>query len=1181
MTAAITATLYDEDGAGTGTVLANASGKSFLVERNATGTGTLRLPITDDDAALLDYDKVVVFTYAAQETRAWVIETLDWNVVDEAGSRYVLAAGRGIEMWLEGAAVYPVGGMKRKSATERFFNFASVDSYDHDLGATWVVPGAIPWDDRVGPLAGYPLDWPDIQCRWIWAGAPYELVPANTPNWFRRRFTLTARYPVRVFATADSGADVYLDGEQVLSFTHNETGQWRKTFTADITLEAGTHVLAIEGRNGTNPTTPTPAGVIALLTTLTADGDPDATILRTSTQARVSTTEPGWLAGDVLHTLVTEAQARGAGRVANLTLDFDAELDSNGDPWTVRVNRSWKVVFDNVLTVASDLAELGIDFWITPDLVMHAAEARGEVTSVTLKRGQDAGDPSVQAWSVSGQRATATHAWILTAKGWVEASDTAGVTAHGRLEVGYEVGNTPSDDTADEVAAAAFAAAAAPTETVKATALIPAEGAVAFVDFGIGDVVNGWDRNGDAAQVRVLSITLTEDDDDGKVTYTPEFDVYDAARARPFPPRTPSQSLAVAVKKAFPGAGGGKIRSVGAGQGQSSTATAAGLVTGGGPGSGGTAVPLIAWAYDEFEVDSTNLGPFTLSYRPLNLSEDVKVNGAGIDRDSWTRNDTTITVDADVFAGLDDAAPWQLTVHYQHSGVTGSPTDAPDTGAGSFVPTEWRLNGDAYVAGEYWTLTEDGVGDAASSMVSVDAMPAGWTSLTMRVEVDLEYTPGEQGDGFTFGLLDSTEHPDTFLGGSGGSRGFYPATDAVYCIADINTYSAGAAAGMVSQIDDLTTAEAGVFGGYHAVGLNTYELTLAKTTSGRATGSLRWNGALVVESIDDLYVPDSPRFIVTAGTGGFVQGAQVRSVTIEATSDSEVPDPDTYEPGGTYTPPTPVPPTPVTPDLSWAPISSSWVEREIDPAGETITIPQDEDWHLEATEVVTGPVTIVGGGNLKIIGLIGEQSTSVPSSGYDAERRGLRFKDGPNPNIARSIHCEGIWFREGYYSDPIQLAFRTENAVTFILQNLRVDAVVYGGNTDGLVHADLVQFWGGPRTFLSDGVTAKHLTYQGAYLDPGDKRALPAGPGLDWVIRRWNLEEDDMNGGAHYLLADRRPAFSRLTCDEVYVMGGKNVNDTFGRFPTAGVHRNATPPGGDFVPDTLWTGDVYTSPGYV
>ncbi|MGE3795116.1 MAG: hypothetical protein AB7I38_14475 [Dehalococcoidia bacterium] len=1193
MTAAITATLYDADGGGAGTVLENASGKSFLVESNATGSGTMRLPITDDDAALLDYDKVVVFSYADQDPKAWFIESLDWNVVDEEGNRYAVATGRGLEGWLEGAAVYPFGGIKRNSALERHFTFASLDSFDHDMGVTWDRPGAITWDDRVGPLAGYPLDWPDIQARWIWAGDPYDLVPAETPNWFRRRFTLTARYPVRVFATADNGADVYIDGEQVLSFPHGETGNWKRTFTADLVLEPGTHVIAAEARNAIIPTTPTPAGFLAMITTLTPDGEPDATILRSSTVFACATDEPGWLAGDVLHTLVLEAQARGAGRLANLTMDFDAALDSNGDPWTIKVKRSWRVGFDSVLTVAGDLAELGVNFWITPDLVLHAAETRGQITDVTLHRGQDDGAPSVQAWSVAGQRPTATHALILTGKGWVQRVDSAGLAAHGRLEVGLELGNTDSDDTADEVAAIAFNAAAAPQETVKATSLIPAADAIAFVDFGIGDVVNGWDKDGEPAQVRVLSISVTEDDADGKVTYGPEFDVYDPDRARPFPPRTPGQTLAVAVRKAFPGAAGGKIRSVAPGTSSKTPATAGTATSAGGGGPVGSAA-LLSWADDAFDVTPTDLGPFGLSYRPLLLSEDVKVNGVGVDRSTWTRDDTTLSVDPAVFDGIDADGPWLLTVHYQHSGITGSPTDAPDTGVGDAVPVDWQLNGDAYLDGTTVVLDPDTpAGSEKGTMVSVATVPAGWSIISVALTADLQ-VDGSSGNGIAFGLLDSSED-ETYIGpgagaglgiGQGDDPGGVP-IDTVACALgwiDTESYYSGDGTGAYLGSRNLsgtttTDSDSGLFADD---GINDYEVIFTATTPGRASAVLKWNGTTILTSTTDLYVPTTPRIIIGAASGANHQYAKVTAAVV-STGGVAIPDPSTYEPGGTDTPPD-TPPTPGTPDLSWAPpASSGWTEREIPSGGGTLNLAQDEDWYLAAPDVVTAPVTIVGGGNIKLIGLIGEQSNTVPTGDYDAERRGLRFKDGPNPNIARRIHCEGVWFRDGYYSDPIQLAFQRENAVTFVLENYRVadDAIVYGGNTGGLIHADLIQFYGGPRTFLSDGVTGKGLTYQGAYLDAGDDRALPAGAGVPWQIRRWNLEEDTMNGGAHYLLADRQPAFTQLVCDEVYVLGGKNVNDSFGRFPTAGVHRDATPPGGDFVPASLWTGDTYTSPGYV
>jgi hypothetical protein len=223
----------------------------------------------------------------------------------------------------------------------------------------------------------------------------------------------------------------------------------------------------------------------------------------------------------VLRTLVLEAQTRDVDGVTNLTMDFDAETDSNGQPWSTKVARSWDIVNTSVLTVAQDLAELGVDVWITPDLVLHCAETRGSVLAGDVVLSDDT---SVARWSFAGERATGTHGWIRNDQGWTEVVDSGGEAAWGRREVGMSLGASDSDEQAADVVRAAFREIAVPQETVQDTELIPADGARAYVNFDVADTVTGIDKDGSPANVRVLSITLVQDDD-AKVVYTPELEV--------------------------------------------------------------------------------------------------------------------------------------------------------------------------------------------------------------------------------------------------------------------------------------------------------------------------------------------------------------------------------------------------------------------------------------------------------------------------------------------------------------------------------------------------------------------------------------------------------------------------------------------------------------------------------
>jgi hypothetical protein len=523
VSAPVTVTLYARDGSSLVTTVDDAAGVQWLDELNSTGSGTVKVPISSDVVAAVGYDQVLKFTYEGSDRFAIFIESIGWNVVDEAGDRWLNLSGRGLLGWLANAAVLPVGGMTKSVADVRWFNFGAVDAPDHDLHVTWSTPEAVKWDVRDDNVAGYPLDWPDIAAYWLWPTDPEASVAAGTKAWFRASFTLARPTSIEIWAAADNFLDLYLDGELLISQTSDPYG-WQTATTTRVELPSGTHVIAVRGQNAIPPPTIAgynPAAILVSLLEVDGDGSLGGSVLHTDTSWECASEEPWWSAGDVLRTLVLEAQTRDVDGVTNLTMDFDAETDSNGQPWSTKVARSWDIVNTSVLTVAQDLAELGVDVWITPDLVLHCAETRGSVLAGDVVLSDDT---SVARWSFAGERATGTHGWIRNDQGWTEVVDSGGEAAWGRREVGMSLGASDSDEQAADVVRAAFREIAVPQETVQDTELIPADGARAYVNFDVADTVTGIDKDGSPANVRVLSITLVQDDD-AKVVYTPELEV--------------------------------------------------------------------------------------------------------------------------------------------------------------------------------------------------------------------------------------------------------------------------------------------------------------------------------------------------------------------------------------------------------------------------------------------------------------------------------------------------------------------------------------------------------------------------------------------------------------------------------------------------------------------------------
>lgn len=600
------------------------------------------------------------------------------------------------------------------------------------------------------------------------------------------------------------------------------------------------------------------------------------------------------------------------------------------------------------------------------------------------------------------------------------------------------------------------------------------------------------------------------------------------------------------------------------------------VVTGGG-GAGAA-----KWEYDTFSLTSASENAFTLTAVPVEKSEVVRVNGLVLSRSEYTiaSNILTFTDLAAVRLGI-GADTWTLSLNYAYTDLASPAYDVPVTA------DAWSYNGTAFLEGTTPRLNQGGTsGSEAGSMVTVDPVPAGWSTITLAISITLDVS-AFAGHGIAFGLLDSSE-AETYVGQYGNGLGVGTSsgdpTDTVPCAlgwVDTETFYTGTASVNIGSrsIGGTTTTldtDAGLFADN---GANDYEITFTATTAGRASAVLKWNGTTVLSSTTDLYVPATPRIIIAAGSGSSHQQLYVTSVAV--TTDAS--DPVIAVPGGTYTPPTP-PSTPGTHVLRYQrPDTTGYTTLDV-VAGGTFNLDNGTDYAITASGPIdSNYVRLVGGRNLDVYGLIFDFDPAVPTGSYDADRRGLHIKDGPNPDLKRVIYIEGLYLRSGYYSDGIQVALRHENDVTLIVQAMRSDAKGWGQRSG--VHSDLIQFYGGPLNFFGDCITGTYQTYQGIFMRPADGRSLPSGADKeDWQLSRVNLESGDgPSGGAHYLLWDDQPAWTGLTLDEVYITGasGYDVTDGNGNMPSSGLFQNATPSGGDWAPSSWWVGDTYTSPGYV
>jgi hypothetical protein len=244
--------VFDPTGATLLGEIANPVDGDFLDEMNAPGIGRIAVPIGSDDAALLQRDNLVRVYYEDEARFAWVIETLDRDIVDLQNNELLQASGRGVLSWLEDAIVFPQAGLTELASTERPFSFASA-SGDWETSASFTTPVGVTWTSDTGSRAGNPQGWPDRSAQWIWSTSPTTAnVRRGTINWFRSEFTTTAMQQARVWATADSQFELWLDGTLILSSSQFSTDYqaWQQFTSVNVRIPAGDHTFAALVRSG-------------------------------------------------------------------------------------------------------------------------------------------------------------------------------------------------------------------------------------------------------------------------------------------------------------------------------------------------------------------------------------------------------------------------------------------------------------------------------------------------------------------------------------------------------------------------------------------------------------------------------------------------------------------------------------------------------------------------------------------------------------------------------------------------------------------------------------------------------------------------------------------------------------------------------------------------------------------
>jgi len=224
-------------------------------------------------------------------------------------------------------------------------------------------------------------------------------------------------------------------------------------------------------------------------------------------------------AGSILRTLVLEAQARGA--LTGLTMSFSASVPTGGGSWTHLLTID-EQVGATVGQVASNLQELACDVWVTPDLVIAAANERGTdrttgANPVTLRVGGSVSE-------LSEEKAGPIRNTVLVGSGTSGATFTTrtsagSISTYGRRETFLSLANTSDGDLVTLASDQVLNNSATPADGV--TVQLDPTGPQAYVDFDVGDLIFLVDGTGTKTSYRVRALTVTQDEA-GLLQFIPE-----------------------------------------------------------------------------------------------------------------------------------------------------------------------------------------------------------------------------------------------------------------------------------------------------------------------------------------------------------------------------------------------------------------------------------------------------------------------------------------------------------------------------------------------------------------------------------------------------------------------------------------------------------------------------------
>jgi hypothetical protein len=516
--------------------------RQFQDELSESGTGTLTMMNDDDAISSFGRDGCDLVQFSVDGIPAWtlIVEKMIRTQIAESeeSDEVTIWSGRGHLALLERAVVYPVHGPNQQPIQEdRVFNWTAYDFNDGLWDDVHVVAyaddakraslgGSTPWDDSED-LAWYadePLGPPP--------GNPAILGPADGTvlnvddstrgdqfHYFRQHVTLPDGRLTIHFA-ADNLGEVYLDGLLLMS-----TEDWRRDNFVSFDCSSGDHVIAVSLVN--IPQAPAnPCGFSWVIVDQNYPfTDPIAMSDDSGTMLTYQLDPPGMTPGEVINICINEAVNRGElGWIDGSMIDDNFDMNGNEWPRDPAPTISTKVGTD-YFTFFREIAGTYIDMYMPPDslqLQIWRYEEKGNDSTLTWG---DLDDPdSVKPTGLIYEEDYVVANRVLSrwVGGWMQVDRTSqfGPIRGATLGVG-------AIDSAPEVVRVSQSQLQIFGDVRQQITIgILPEGVEDNTPYvGLwkttGDTVNIPLSDGSLASERVLSMTVTEDNDNGRAIFTP------------------------------------------------------------------------------------------------------------------------------------------------------------------------------------------------------------------------------------------------------------------------------------------------------------------------------------------------------------------------------------------------------------------------------------------------------------------------------------------------------------------------------------------------------------------------------------------------------------------------------------------------------------------------------------